>query len=165
MASFSCGLGFSVLANQSWNSNVCSTHGIDDQIVNRLTAHRSRHTVDRHGPDASDEALIRRVNDGRAPNGTLSNNPPDSSWFDSPQQLESAFRNKNPQSRAFTDALACNPNQNPLQVTHTLNHGSNYGSGVIADVNNLRSQNSVRAFYSGKSETGAWELLTMYPEP
>ena len=61
-------------------------------------------------------------------------------------------------------SLARNPNQNPLQVTHTLNHGSNYGSGVIAGGNNLRSQNSVRAFYSGKSETGAWELLTMYPE-
>ena len=74
------------------------TSGYDADELAKLTDHPNAHTLERHGHDVTDDALIKRANEGIAPDGTTigSSGPPYpkpaySSKFDSPEKLKDAL--------------------------------------------------------------------------
>jgi len=127
---------------------------------NRLTEHPNAHVLERHGHDVSDDALIKRANEGIAPDGSTVNQnppyvkPPYSSKFDSPDALKLAYDNTRPGSPAFQNAV---PNGNRIEVPHTLASG-NYGKGVPRDGNTLINMRSVVARYENMGN-GNWQLV------
>ena len=145
---------------------VPSTDGISGSSVDRLTSHPTAHTLERHGPDVSNEALIRRANEGRAPDGSPFGvaNPriePMSSRFDSPEQLETALQNTGPGTPAFNRVTPNSNTPNRMTVIHQLPPGETYGSGVPAGGSNLVQLQSVTVKY--ERIDGVWHVASMYP--
>lgn len=96
--------------------------------------HENGHTLERHGHDVTDDALIKRAKEGIAPDGSTINatppyvKPPYSSKFDSPEALKHAYDKTNPESAAF-GAIT----ESPIgfkEVPYTRVDGLQYGKGV-----------------------------------
>ena len=138
--------------------------------LNLLTSHQNAHTLDRHGPDISDEALIRRANEGIAPDGSTRGGPrPDgtyfspimSSRFDSPQELQAALRHTREGTEAFANGIVNPNNPNRMTVTYSSTDGRTFGSGVARGTTELTPLHSVTAQY--ENVDGVWQLVTMHP--
>lgn len=134
--------------------------------LTKLKEHPNAHTLERHGHDVTDDALIKRANEGIAPDGsTIGSDPPYtlpdySSKFESPDALKTAYDNTKPGSQAFI-----NTPENPVgtkKVFHTLTNGT-YGKGVGAGQNSFQNTNLVRATYVNDGN-GNWQLVTMFPD-
>ena len=135
--------------------------------ITELTINRDAHTLERHGHDVTDEALIKRANDGIAPDGSYIGqnplNPPRpnySSKFETPGQLKKALENTRPGSPAFNSTPATNGRKT---VYHELTDGTTYGKGVPNYSNTFQQFKKVRAGYQEVS-LGNWELVTMFPD-
>jgi hypothetical protein len=132
----------------------------------RLNEHPNAHVLERHGHDVTDDALIKRANEGIAPDGsTIRQNPPYvlppySSKFSDPNKLKAGFDNTKPGSIAFQNAV---PNGNRIEVTHVLSSGF-YGKGVAKNQSTFTQMKSVTARYEDVGG-GNWQLVTMYPNP
>ncbi|MFV8354176.1 hypothetical protein ACNQGB_13835 [Flavobacterium sp. XS1P32] len=117
--------------------------------LTELTQHPNAHVLERHGHDVTDEALIKRANDGIAPDGSHIGNtmpytkPPYSSKFENPQQLQKALNNTKPGTAAFNSAPITG--SNTKVVYHTLTDGSTYGKGVPKDGQVFQQSTKVRA--------------------
>lgn len=134
--------------------------------LTELTEHPSAHVLERHGHDVPDEALIKRANEGIAPDGSNIGNPsnpvklPYSSKFETPDQLKLALDNTRPGTSAFNAA----PTNNGAKVViHELTGGASYGKGVPRDGNIFEASTKVRAVYREVSP-GNFQLLTMFPD-
>ena len=134
--------------------------------LTKLKEHPNAHTLDRHGHDVTDDALLKRANEGIAPDGSTIGNsppytlPPYSSKFDSPDALKEAYDNTKPGSTAFNNTA-----ESPVgtkKVLHTKSSG-NYGKGVAAGQSTFQNTNLVRATYV-KNANGDWQLITMFPD-
>jgi hypothetical protein len=141
--------------------------------LTELTQHPNAHVLDRHGPDVTDEALIKRANEGIAPDGSYIGydenigynpvnppKPPYSSKFESQAQVIAALNNTRPGTTAFNSVQASNGRKT---VVHQLTDGSTYGKGVPKDGNSFRQSTKVRAGYQEVSP-GNWQLVTMFPD-
>ncbi|MCG8669856.1 MAG: HINT domain-containing protein, partial [Pseudomonadales bacterium] len=135
--------------------------------LTELTQHPSAHVLERHGHDVADEALIKRANEGIAPDGSyIGNNPnsppkpPYSSKFETPDQLKLALDNTRPGSAAFNAATTTN---GVRVVRHELTGGASYGKGVPRDGNTFVTSTKVRAVYREVSP-GNYQLITMFPD-
>jgi hypothetical protein len=138
--------------------------------VNELTELKQNpkaHTLERHGHDVTDDALIKRANEGIAPDGSyIGNNPtnppkpPYSSKFETPQQLQKALNNTRPGTPAFNSTPAINGRKT---VIHELTDGTTYGKGVPKDGNAFQQAKKVRAGYEEVSPNN-WQLITMFPD-
>lgn len=132
--------------------------GYSQSDLNKLTSHPDAHTLERHGHDVSDEALIKRANTGIAPDGsTLATPPPYSSRFSSPNDVKRALQNTQPGTTAFNNA----PNTNGTKVV-IHSDSQPYGLGVPKNTSNFITFNKVRAVY--KLHNGSWLLTTMFPD-
>ena len=134
--------------------------------LTELTQHPNAHVLERHGHDVPDEALIKRANEGIAPDGSNIGNPsspvkpPYSSKFETPDQLKLALDNTRPGTPAFNAA----PTKNGTKVViHELTGGASYGKGVPRDGNIFETSTKVRAVYREVSP-GNFQLLTMFPD-
>ncbi len=135
--------------------------------LTELTQNSKAHTLERHGHDVTDEALIKRANSGIAPDGSyIGNNPinppkpPYSSKFETPQQLQKALSNTRPGTPAFNNTPAINGRKT---VIHELTDGTTYGKGVPKDGSTFQQSTKVRAGYEEVSP-GNWQLVTMFPD-
>ena len=135
--------------------------------LTELQQHSKGHTLERHGHDVTDEALIKRANEGIAPDGSyIGNNPtnppkpPYSSKFETPQQLQKALNNTRPGTPAFNSTPAVNGRKT---VIHELTDGTTYGKGVPKDGNTFQQSKKVRAGYEEVSPNN-WQLVTMFPD-
>ncbi|MCC9019407.1 hypothetical protein [Flavobacterium lipolyticum] len=136
--------------------------------LRELTQHPKAHPLERHGHDVTDEALIKRSNEGFAPDGSyIGNNPlaprkpPYSSKFETPQQLQKALNNTRPGTPAFNAAPITQ--NNTKVVIHELTDGSAYGKGVPKDGNTFQQSTKVRAVFEEVSPNN-WQLVTMFPD-
>jgi hypothetical protein len=130
--------------------------------LTELTQHPNAHVLERHGHDVTDDALIKRANTGKAPDGstTASGNPPPySSKFDSPQKVLEALDNTKPGTDAFNNGIQ---QGNRRIVSYTSNSG-NLGKGVPKDGSTFETTNKVLAIYQDVGD-GNYQLLTMYPD-
>ncbi len=131
----------------------------------KLTEHPNAHVLQRHGHDVTDDALIKRANEGIAPDGSTINpnppytKPPYSSKFDNSDAVKSAYDNTMPGSAAFNSTPLVNGTKT---VYHTLTSGS-YGKGVPKDGNTFQTATKVRAVYQDMGN-GNFQLLTMFPD-
>ena len=135
--------------------------------LTELQQHPKGHTLERHGHDVTDEALIKRANEGIAPDGSyIGNNPtnppkpPYSSKFETPQQLQKALNNTRPGTSAFNSTPIVNGRKT---VIHELTDGTTYGKGVPKDGNTFQQAKKVRAGYEEVSPNN-WQLVTMFPD-
>ena len=140
-----------------------------------LTSHPNAHTVQRHGPQVTDQQLETRALTGVAPDGsTLSGNriPPLSSAFHSEGAMlraDSLMR-----GRPLQDAIAANPSATSHTITFDV--GENVGRGY----RRIGSSNPNNVVRNGPPErvdglthaqarvelnqtTGEWETITMFP--
>jgi hypothetical protein len=139
--------------------------------LNELKPNPDAHTLDRHGPDICDEALIERSRSGIAPDGSTIgmastppfNLPPSSSKFGSHADVKKALQNTRPGTPTF-DATIPKPNGDKI-VYHTLTDGTSYGKGVPRGSTSFIQSNMVRAVYK-KVGTGPndYQLVTMFPD-
>jgi len=131
----------------------------------KLTEHPNSHVLERHGHDVTDDALIKRANEGIAPDGsTISPNPPYtkppySSKFDSPDALKNGYDNTKPGTTAFNNTPVVNGKK---VVYHTLPSGS-YGKGVPKNGSTFETSTKVRAVYQDMGN-GNFQLLAMFPD-
>ncbi|MBF4516605.1 hypothetical protein IRZ71_09625 [Flavobacterium sp. ANB] len=135
--------------------------------LTELQQHPKGHTLERHGYDVTDEALIKRANEGIAPDGSyIGNNPinppkpPYSSKFETPQQLQKALNNTRPGTPAFNSTPIVNGRKT---VIHELTDGTTYGKGVPKDGTTFQQAKKVRAGYEEVSPNN-WQLVTMFPD-
>jgi hypothetical protein len=130
--------------------------------LTELTQLPEAHVLERHGHDVTDEALIKRANDGIAPDGstTASGNPPPySSKFESPQKVVDALNNTKSGTIAFSNGIQ----QGSIKkVTYITNSGT-YGKGVPRNGNTFQTTNKVLAIYKDVGG-GNYQSLTMYPD-
>jgi len=134
--------------------------------INALTNHPKSHTLERHGHDVSDDALVRRAETpSYAPDGKQNPSPPSySSKFETPDRLKDALDKTGPNSSSW------NPPNNPVNG-HTYPRSyvdpnqTPFGYGVPAGggVSNKVQMHKVEAFYNYQTATNKWELSTMYP--
>ena len=128
--------GYQVVKNgNNWGvKRVPDTAPYSPSELTELTQHPDAHVLERHGADVCDEALIKRANEGIAPDGSYIGSqsspfkPPYSSKFESPSQVKKALQNTGPNSSAWANKQ---PNQyGGWNVTHELTDGTFYGKGV-----------------------------------
>ena len=140
--------------------------GYSETDLNKLTEHPRAHVLERHGHDVTDEALIKRANEGIAPDGSNIGNPsnpvkpPYSSKFETPDQLKLALNNTGPETPAF---IAAPTNNGTKIVIHELTDGTSYGKGVPRDGNTFETSTKVRAVYREVSPRN-FQLITMFPD-
>lgn len=131
--------------------------------LTELTQHPDAHVLERHGHDVSDEALIKRANEGIAPDGATTpsgNPPPYSSKFDSPEKVKDALNNTKPGTEAFNNGIQ--QGSSIKKVSYTSSSG-NYGKGVPRNGSTFETTNKVLAIYKDVGG-GNYQLLTMYPD-
>ncbi len=133
-----------------------------------LNTHPDAHTLEKHGHDVTDEALIKRANDGIAPDGSyMGNNPLNpkkpsyASKFETPEQLKKALENTKPGSVKFNSTETINGNTKV--VKHELTDGNTYGKGVPKNGSSFQQSTKVRAIYRDLGG-GNWQLETMFPD-
>ena len=133
----------------------------------KLTEHPNAHVLERHGHDVTDDALIKRANEGIAPDGSTINpnppftKPPYSSKFEGPDAVKAAYDNTKPGTTAFNNTPLVNGRKT---VYHTLPSGSgSYGKGVPRDGSTFQTATKVRAVYQDMGG-GNFQLLTMFPD-
>ena len=138
----------------------------DSSELTELTQHPRAHVLERHGHDVPDEALIKRANEGIAPDGSNIGDPanpvppPYSSKFENTDQLKLALENTRPGTPAFN----ATPVDNGKKIVfHELTDGSSYGKGVPKHGNVFETATKVRAVYHEVSP-GNFELFTMFPD-
>jgi hypothetical protein len=133
-----------------------SAYNADD--LTKLTEHPSAHTLERHGHDVTNEALIKRVEEGIAPDGA---NAPISNYasrFESPKMVKEALESIKPGSSAFDAKVWDND-----RFVWVVEHPGNFGVGFGNDVNNgLVQMTKVTAYYDEVSP-GIFELISMFP--
>jgi len=130
----------------------------------KLTEHSNAHVLERHGHDVTDDALIKRANEGIAPDGstTFSGNPPPySSKFGSPDKIKEVLDNVGPGSANWNPPSSGNSYAFNYPLTGAAS--SSFGIGVPRGGNNSLPMHRVKVVY--KKEGGVWKLLTMYPQP
>ncbi len=136
--------------------------GYSQNDLSKLRSHPNAHTLERHGHDVSDEALIKRANTGIAPDGsrTVSGNPPPfSSKFDSSDKLKEALNNTGPGTTAFNSGRQSGSRR---IVSYTSPNGV-VGRGVQRNMDSFVSTNKVLAIYEDIGG-GNYRLLTMHPD-
>jgi hypothetical protein len=151
-------------------STVSHPDGVTTEL-SELKPNPDAHTLDRHGPDICDEALIERSRSGIAPDGSTIGMasappfslPPSSSKFGSHADVKKALQNTRPGTPAF-NATTPKPNGDKI-VYHTLTDGTSYGKGVPRGSTSFIQSNMVRAVYK-KVGTGPndYQLVTMFPD-
>ena len=138
--------------------------GYSSSDLNKLTSHPDAHTLERHGHDVSDDALIKRANTGIAPDGSpygvLNPTPPPySSRFDSPDLLMDAYNSTKPGTSAFNTTTATHGGTRKRVV---IPAGSKkYGVGVASGSNVLEDMRGIVANYENIG--GEWKLVSMFP--
>ncbi len=160
--------GYQVVKNgNNWGvKRVPDTAPYSPSELTELTQHPQAHVLERHGHDVCDEALIKRANEGIAPDGSTIGNssspvrPPYSSKFETSDQLKKALQNTSPTSSAWATKQ---PNKyGGWDVIHELTDGTFYGKGVPKFTNSFQKMNKVLASYA-ETSPGKFELVTMYP--
>lgn len=114
--------------------------------LTELTQHPNAHVLERHGHDVPDEALIKRANEGIAPDGstTASGNPPPySSKFDSPDKVKDALNNTKPGTDAYNNGIQ----QGNRRIVRYTSESGNFGKGVPKDGSTFETTNKVLAIY------------------
>ena len=132
-----------------------------------LTQHPNAHVLERHSFDVTDDSLIKRANEGIAPDGSRIGRrnrppvkPPHSSKFENSSQLKLALENTKPGTLAFNSVGVDN---GVKVVTHELFDGTMYGKGVPKNGNTFIESTKVRAVYREVSPNN-FQLLTMFPD-
>lgn len=132
--------------------------GYSQSELSALTSHPNAHTLERHGHDVTDEALIKRSQSGIAPDGSSSTTPPAySSKFESQLRLRDALQNTGPGTLGF------NPSSTQTTFVQNITSTSSFGYGYPSGGSSKVIMNSVRAIY--QKHNGVWKLLSMYPNP
>lgn len=136
--------------------------------ISALTNHPKSHTLERHGHDVPDDALVKRAGTPSvAPDGkTIPTPPSHSSKFENPDRLKDALNETGPNSSSW------NPPSNPVNGrtyyrSYTDPNQVPFGYGIPAGggISNKVQMHKVEAYYNYQAATGKWELSTMYPTP
>ncbi len=164
--------GYQVVKNgNNWGvKRVPDTAPYSPSELTELTQHPQAHVLERHGADVTDDALIKRANQGIAPDGSKlgnQNNPirPFSSKFDTPDKLKQALNNTKPGSPAFANKVPNNyPNSYDVFYELPANIVGNLGKGVPSYGSSFQPLRKVKASYAEVSP-GNFQLITMFPIP
>jgi hypothetical protein len=130
---------------------------------NNLSILESGHTLERHGWDVTDEALLLRANKGIAPDGNLTNPPPYSSKFGSKAQLEEALNNSKPGSDNFLNTVAEVNGDKIVKIQSPSGTYFGYGIPKNKNLSDKIFMNNVKAIYKIQPD-GSYNLITMYPD-
>ena len=133
----------------------------------KLTEHPNAHVLERHGHDVTDDALIKRANEGIAPDGSTmgSSGPPYprpaySSKFETPEKLKSAFDQTKPGTPLF-DNTPTTTNGTRKKVVLDSGGSTKFGSGVKKNTEDFYDMYKVEAKY--EFINGKWQLASMHP--
>ncbi len=150
------------------NGNNLSVRRVPDKSaynsseLTELTQHPRAHVLERHGHDVTDDALIKRANTGKAPDGSTTasgNSPPYSSKFDGPNEVTEALKNTKPGTEAFNNGIR----QGNRRIVSYISELGDFGKGVPKDGSIFVTTNKVLAIYQDIGG-GNYQLLTMYPD-
>ncbi|MEZ5038882.1 MAG: Ig-like domain-containing protein [Saprospiraceae bacterium] len=145
---------------------VPETSGYSQSEVDFLTELPDGHALHRHGPDVTDDALIKRATTGIAPDGAPNTLPVGqgaiASKFSSEQAVKDAIENVKPNTSAFNaKELSVNPITG--EEVWIVEAPGNYGYGFKANgAGGQQQMLKVTAVYKEMPD-GSFKLITMYP--
>ena len=140
--------------------------GYSETDLNKLTEHPRAHVLERHGHDVTDEALVKRANEGVAPDGSSTysgNAPPYSSKFENTEKLKEALNNTKPGTGNFNPPSNGNSYAFDYPASGQASTPFGYGIPSGGDISSSVQMYRVKVVY--KKQNGVWKLLTMYPQP